>query len=408
MNRVLLWKLAFRYLRGKRSANAVPILSRISMVAIAVCSGAMIVVFSVFNGLQSLVKDMYKAFYPDIKITAVKGKFFKLDGSKLNEIRHWPGVLALSPVIEDNVFANNSDQQKIITLKGIENSYFDVNDVRDYIAQGDDTVSAGLHTAIAGLHIMSELGAGINAVGYLMLYYPNPAVTNISSNPLSAIQTLKLRPAGIFEVGDEPDNKYILASLPLVQTLFNQEGRYSSVEIKVTPKAVDDVKSNLQHLLGGSYKVETRYEQNRTIYMVMEGEKWAIYAILLLVLLIASFNMVGALAMLVLEKQKDIGILRAMGADAATIKKIFFVEGMLWSLVGGVIGIILGDSLCLLQQKTGLLKIGSAFVVDSYPVQMELQDVGLVITTILVVGLLASWYPAVRATKTIDVSLKST
>lgn len=407
MNRTLLWRLALRYLRGKRSANVVPILSRISMVAIAVCSAAMIVVFSVFNGLESLVKDMYKAFYPDLRITAARGKFFQIDDKRLAEIQHLPGVVAMTPVIEDNVFANNNEQQKIITLKGIDNSYFDVNDVGQFIVEGDDTVSEENHTGIAGLHIMSELEAGIHALGYLMLYYPNPSVTNPSAEPLSAIRQLKLRPRGIFEVGDEPDNKYILAPLGLVQTLFNQEGKYSSVELKVAPKSVNELQARLQNFLGGTYKVETRYEQNKTLYMVMTAEKWAIYAILLLVFFIAAFNMVGALAMLVLEKQKDIGILRAMGADAGVIKRIFFLEGTLWSLVGGIAGILLGVSFCLLQQKTGLLKIGSSFVVDSYPVRIEAPDIILVIATILIVGMLAAWYPAVRATKTIDVSLKS-
>jgi len=409
MNGTLIWQLAFRYLRGKRSANAVPILSRISMVAIAVSSAAMIIIFSVFNGLESVVKDLYKAFYPDIKISAVRGKFFPMDTAKLTAIKQISGVQNVTTVIEDNVFANNHDQQKVITLKGIENNYFKVNDVRQYIVQGDDSVSSGEpYTAIAGLRIMNELGADVNNLTYIMLYYPNPAVTDPGTDPMSAFQSLRLHPSGVFRIQDEFDSKYILAPLPLVQDLFHEHDRYSSIEISADPNVAPTIKKQLQQLLGNSFRVETRYEQNRTMYMVMGAEKWAVYAILLLVLLIASFNMVGALSMLVLEKQKDIAILRAMGAIPATIRKIFLLEGMLWSLVGGVSGILLACGICVAQQKSGFVKLGGAFLVDAYPVKIEFADLLLVFATILMVGLLTSWYPSFRATRATDPTLKST
>jgi len=408
MNGTLVWQLAFRYLRGKRSANAVPILSRISMVAIAVSSGAMIIIFSVFNGLESVVKDLYKAFYPDIKISVARGKFFGMDTTKLASISHISGVQNITTVIEDNVFANNQDQQKVIMLKGIENNYFNVNNIRQYIIQGVDSVSTGdPYTAIAGMRIMNELGADVNNLTYIKLYYPNPAITNPGADLLSAFQTLKVHPAGVFRIQDEFDNKYILAPLTLVQELFREQGRYSSVEISADPDAIQHIKKQLQQMLGSAYRVETRYEQNRTMYMVMGAEKWAVYAILLLVLLIASFNMVGALSMLVLEKQKDIAILRAMGALPATIRRIFLLEGMLWSLVGGVSGILLACAICLAQEKFGFIKLGGSFLVDAYPVKIEFADILLVIITILAVGLLTSWYPSIRATKAVDPSLKS-
>lgn len=408
MDRTLIWHLAIRYLRGKRSVNAVPILSRISMVAIAVSSAAMIVAFSVFNGLESVVKNLYVAFYPDIKISAARGKFFTLDSAKLNAIKQINGVQHMSTVIQDNVFANNYEQQKVILLKGINNDYFKVNEISKYIIQGDDTVSESpVYTAIAGHRIMSELGLDINALSYIMLYYPNPKVTDPTANPLSALSSLRLHPSGVFRIQEDFDNTYVLAPLGLAQELFHQPNGFSSVEISANPKSVESIKKQLHLLLGNAYKVENRFEQNKTLYLVMSAEKWAIYAILLLVLLIASFNMVGALSMLVLEKQKDIAILKAMGAVPATIRKIFLLEGILWSLVGGLSGIILGAAICLMQQQFGLLKMGSAFVVENYPVKMQLPDFILVILTIMIVGLLASWYPSIRATKAIDPSLKS-
>jgi lipoprotein-releasing system permease protein len=408
MNNMFTGRIALRYLRGKGSANAVPILSRISMVAIAVSSAAMIVVFSVFNGLESIVKDSYHAFYPDIKISVARGKFFRMDSATLNLIRHMDGVKVLCTVIEDNVIANHSDQQKVITLKGIENDYFNVNNVRDYIVQGDSMVSAGSpNTAIAGIHIINELGLDVNTPCYFVLYYPNPDIINPTADPIGAFQTLKLHPAGVFHVLDDLDNTYVLAPLALAQGLFHRAGYFSSVEISSNPGKAEYIKKQIRLLLGSSYRVETRYEQNRTMYMVMAAEKWAVYAILVLVLLIASFNMIGALSMLVLEKQKDIAILRAMGALPSTVRKIFLMEGILWSLVGGVSGIILGSMICLAQVKSGALKMGGSFLVDAFPVQMQWPDFLLVFVTIFMVGLLTSWFPAIRAAKAIDPSLKS-
>ena len=409
MDRTLIWQLAFRYLRGKRSANAVPILSRISMIAIAVSSAAMIIVFSVFNGLESVVKDMYKAFYPDIRITAARGKFFQLDTARLNTIKLVNGVHNITTVIEDNVFVNNNNLQKVITLKGVENNYFNVNDVKQYI-KGDDSVSAGSpYTAIVGRGTMMELAADVdNIYSYIELLYVNPSVTNPEANPIAAFQSLKLHPAGVFRIGDEFDDKYILAPLSLVQGLFFAKGRYSSIEISADPGAINDIKKQVEQMLGAAYIVETRYEQNKSMYRVMSAEKWAICAILVLVLLIASFNLVGALSMLVLEKQKDIAILKAMGAQTSAIRKIFLLEGVLWAMAGGITGILLGAAIALLQQKFGFVKIGGSFLIDAYPVKLKLSDFALVFLTILIVGLLTAWYPSMRATKVSDPTLKST
>lgn len=411
MNRILIWQLAMRYLRGKRTGNAVPILSRISMVAIAVCSGAMIVVFSVFNGLESTVKDLYKAFCPDIQVCASRGKFFRMEESRISAIANIKGIRAMSRVIEDHVLVNNNNnkEQKVITLKGIDGHYLDVNNVRPFMVLGEDSVSTGNpYTAIAGMRILNELGLDVNNVfSFFELYYLNPNVTNPELNPLGAYQSLRLHPAGAFRVQDDFDGKYVLAPLVLAQQLFLQPGAYSSIEINTGSENVDRIKSELQHLLGPAYKVESRYEQNKTMYMVMGAEKWAVYAILLLVLLIASFNMVGALSMLVMEKQKDIAILKAMGANTTTIRRIFFTEGMLWAAVGGTIGIGFGTIICLIQKKFGLVKLGGAFLMDAYPVEIQWADLALVIATIFTVGLMASWLPALRATRASDPSLKS-
>ncbi len=418
MNILLLSKLAWRYVFGKRRANATTILSRISMVAIAVASAAMIILFSVFNGFEALVKDLYKAFYPDLKISVVKGKFFNLQDLDIKYIANLKGVAALSFIIEDNVLAkednlsvNSKDNQKMLTptLKGIDKYYFKVNDIHKYLLYGGaDSVSEGNpNTALLGKNILLDLGADVNNVfSFILLYYPNPTVTNPEADPANAYQTLRLHPSGAFKVEEEFDNKYILAPFSLAQKLFHEEGKYSSIEIKAAPEYLDELKKQIQLHLGTNYEVATRYEQNKTIYMVMNAEKWAVYAILLLVLIIASFNMVGALSMLVLEKQKDIAILKAMGMKHTEIRVLFLMEGMLWSLSGGIIGIILGCSICFLQLQFKIIKL-KGFLIDSYPVKMELTDILLVVVTIICVGLFAAIYPAVKAAKTFDVTLKT-
>ena len=409
MNRTLIWQLAWRYLRGKRSANAVTILSRISMVAIGVSAAAIMIIFSVCNGLISLVKDQYKAFYPDVRICVSRGKFFPVDTARLATLKKIKGVQGITTVIEDNVLAVDNDQQKVITVKGIDNNYLLVNDLDQYINRGSDTLTEDKTiSAISGRRIMDELGADIASASYITLNYPDPTVKDPTTNPLGAYGTLKVSPVGSFHISDEFDNKYLLAPLASMQALFHQQGNCSSIEIKTDPGYAADVQKQAQQLFGNRYKAETRYEQNKTIYVVLSTEKWAIYGILVLVLLIAAFNMVGALSMLVLEKQKDIGILKAMGADAPTIRMIFLAEGVLWALAGGIAGILLGTGLCLLQQKYGFIKMGSSFVIDAYPVELQVPDILLDLLTILAVGLLAAWYPAMRANRATDLSLKST
>lgn len=409
MNKTLIWQLAIRYLTGKRTANIVPVLSRISMVAIAVSSAAMIVVFSVFNGLEGFVKQLYNGFYPDVKVTVAKGKFFKADTTMVNKMYQVPGVKVVTAVIEDNAIVNNTNnkEQKVVIVKGIDRNYLAVNNIRASIS-GEDSVSAGNpYTAIAGARILNELSADMNNIfSTIELYYANPEQTNFAAAPDNAYRSLELHPAGMFQISDDFDDKYILAPLQLVQHLFHKDGQYSSLEISVEHGKTEEVKAALGKLVGANYKVESRYEQNKTMFMVLRTEKWAIYAILVMVLLVASFNLVGGLTMMVLEKQKDIAILKAMGAGSNDIKAVFLMEGILWAMSGGISGIVLGTLVCVAQQQFGIITVGGSFLMDAYPVDMNAADFLLVFVTILAVGLLAAWYPATKATKAPAPALK--
>ncbi len=401
MNRTLVWQIVWRYLRGKRTANAVPLLSRISMIAIGVASCAMIVLLSVFNGLVGVVQDSYSAFYPDLRIVPQKGKFFSLSPEQIQQITQIKGVALITTTLEDNVLMNNAgNDNQVITVKGVDKNYFAVNNIAPFISKGNKTISEGAPEAIVGLTIMNMMGIVLNqGINTISLYYPNVHSSNLAANPMSAFTTTTLTPTGEFTGLQEFDSKYILASLPLVQNLFQAAGEYSAIEMKLSDGADEGyIKEQLRKITGPGYKPESRYEQNQTAYTIMIMEKWAMYAILILVLIIASFNMIGALSLLVLEKSKDISILRAMGAEPSTIKSIFLGEGMLWTMVGGAAGLVLGLIICIIQQQFELVKM-EGFVVDAFPVVVEFTDFLLVIFTLLIVGLMASWRPSQKAVR---------
>lgn len=397
--------IARRYLWGKRGANAAPLLSRISMLSLAVGAAAMLVLFSVFNGFEQVVTKLYTAFYSDVRITPAKGKFFIPDSLQLRQIRGMKGVVAIAPVMEDNVLVHSESEQMVVRLKGVTNDYFKVNNLKPYIIAGRDSVHAGaLPTAVVGVHIAARLGLSVdNDFSRIELYYPNPEVENPALNAADAYGMLELRPDGIFKVQEEFDSRYVLAPLQLVQGLFRREGAVSSLELKLAPGVrAASISRQLQNLLGPDFVVATRFEQNRTVNSVMRAEKWATYAILLFILLIASVNMVGAMSLLVLEKRRDMAILTAMGAGRKMIRKIFLFEGLLWAAVGGGIGLVAGILLCLGQQRWGWVKLNGVFIIDAYPVAMRATDIIVIALTVLGVGALAALYPALRSGRNLD------
>lgn len=403
MNNYLVGKLSLRYLRGKGTANAVPILSRISMVAIAVSSCAMIILFSVFNGFEDLVDGLYKAFYPDIKITATKGKFFTPDAQLLQKITRLDALMQHTLVLEDNVLINTEEGDYLpVSIKGVDKNYFAINDVKPYITKGNDSlIEAPVPTLIIGQHIAANLGIDVdNVFARIMVFYPNTKVDVGNVAPTDAFQSMLFKPDAVFMVQEEFDSKYILAPIAKVQELLGQTTAISSIELKIKPNySLEKAKKELQKTFGTAYTVETRYEQNKAVYMVMRSEKWAGYAILLFVLLIASFNMLSALSLLVLEKQKDMGILRTMGILPIQLSRVILLEGVLWSLVGGTIGVIIGLLLCWVQAQYKLIQIQGAFIIDAYPVAIQWMDILVVLLTVSTVGFAAAAYPATRVAR---------
>jgi lipoprotein-releasing system permease protein len=396
------FKIAWRYFRGKKSAQAINIISWISIVAIAVSSAAMVILFSVFNGLEGTVRDLYSAFYPEIKVTAEKGKFFDVSKEQQQAVRNINGVHYASFSIEDMVLLTGSKEQKVGTLKGIDDTWFAVCGLDSYMVDGKaNWEGATQYTpAIVGLGIAMSLGIDVNNdFSGIKAFYPKLGAS-ISENPQEALNDIIVKPKGTFKIQSEFDEGYVLVPLNAAQYLFHQGNKISSIEIRLNnPKEETAVRQHLVKILGLGFTIENRYEQNKTFYMIMHGEKWAVYAILLMVLLIASFNMIGSLSMVVLEKKKDIAILRSMGAEKGMIRSIFLAEGALLAMVGGSIGVLFGILVCLGQLYFGWISLPDGFIITAYPVALQITDILLVLSTALIVGLLAAWYPAMKAAR---------
>lgn len=400
---------AWRYFKSKKTTNVINVISWISVLAIAVGTAALIIILSVFNGFESLVHSLYNDFYPDIRIEATNGKFVQFTPNQIEKISKTSGVADYSMLVEEKAVLVNGDYNTIIHLKGVDQNYSNVVNLKKHLITGKYELGTSEDPKII-------LGAGLdNAIGYndqlpspLTVYLPNSTAKDFS-NLQDALYSYNVRHSGTFRIQEDFDDKYGFTNISFMQYMMNlPQDMYSGVEIhRKAGFSPHQVKLNLQSLLGSKYKVLTRYEQNQGLFSVMQMEKWIIYAILSLILIISSFNMIGALTMLVLEKQKDIAVLKAMGADRSTIQRIFINEGLLLGILGGIIGVVIALAVCIAQAKWHLIKLaGGTFLIDYYPVKMRISDFILVAFTIIVVALLSAWIPAKKAAGQ-EFSLKS-
>ncbi len=368
----------------------------------AVGTAALVVVLSIFNGFEGLVKTLYSSFYPDIRITSAHQKVMLLDSAMLQKIKLLNNIEAVSMVMEENVHLQNGEYKTNAVIKGVDDFYSKVSGVSERVLNGKFEIGTDEQPKLV-------LGSGIeNALNLLSdraltpvtAYLPKKGV-EFSDNPMDAISTVNLQPSGSFSIQQDFDNKYVITNLAILKQMLGlKANEFSSAEIKLKEAAAEkEVIAAVQQLLGNNYLVENRYQQNRSLFAVMQMEKWAIYGILSLILIIASFNMIGALSMLVLEKEQDIQILQAMGAGKPFIQKIFLTEGVLLAFTGSLLGIVLALIFCYLQVTFKLIPLHGSFVIDYYPVQIFITDLLLVIATVFVIGLLASWVPSVKAAR---------
>lgn len=395
-------KIAFRYLFSKKSANAINIMSSITSVAMGVGAMALILVLSVFNGFESLVVSLYDSFYSDVKVTSLEGKTFWMEEGQFQKIKSLEGVEIVSKVVEENGIVVYNDKQHIATLKGVEQNFFDIHNefLEKNILEGNGLLeNDSIQYSMIGVGIAQYLGVNVNNYFTgLWVHIPNRKSSGASFD--GATMSDVIYAGSLFAVQQEFNSKYVIVPISFLRNLLQFEDEtLSALEIKVkNKKDTKNVKNTLKEMLGEGFVVQDRLEQNEALYKVMKTEKWVVFAILTLILIIASFNIIGSLSMLILEKREDVATLIALGATSQTIRRIFLLEGLLLSLSGAVMGILLAVGIALLQQHVGLIKIpGSTFVVTYYPVKVMIQDIVAVTGVVIFISLAASYLPALRA-----------
>lgn len=394
---------AWRYFRAKKSANAINIIAWVTLGVIAFATACQVLVLSVFNGFEDLVKSLYSSFYTDLKILPEKGKTFLLNATQLATIQKQPGIAAISLIAEDKALLQNEELQTQVFLKGVDTNYRLVSGVAAHTLDGVfDTGTADDPGLVVGAGIQNAAAVSVNdKVGASLLTLILPKKGKVSvADPLQSLSEGQVRARGVFTIQQDFDNKYAITNIGFVkrQMAFAPD-EYSAAEIRLNENADPlSVQRQLAGVLGNNYKVLTKYEQNTSLYNTMKLEKWAIYAVLTLILFIAAFNMISALTMLVLEKQKDISVLQSMGAARSMILKIFLAEGLLLAGIGAATGIGMALFVCILQVEFHLFKLqGGSFLIDYFPVKLNPADFLLVVCTVAIISFLASWFPARKA-----------
>jgi lipoprotein-releasing system permease protein len=394
--------IAKRYLFAKKSRNAINIISAVSVAGVAVGTMALIIILSVFNGLETMVSAIFNTFDPDIRITAAEGKTFIPDTSRLKLLAKVDGLSCYSLTIEDNALLKYGSREFIATIKGIDENYAMVSNIDSSMWEGEFILKneKGRPYAIPGIGVAQYLGIRVNFITPLEIIFPRKTGA-VNFNAENSLNRKFIFPSGIFEVEKEYDSKYVYIPIDFARELTETEKGVTTIEIKFKKNAnPGSVQKDIAKIFGKGFTVQNRYEQQAIFYKVMRSERLAIFFILTLILIIASFNIIGSLTMLIIEKEKDIAILKSLGADNNLIRKIFIFEGWLISIIGAISGIILGFVVCWLQQTYGLVKLNSqSLIMDSYPVVMKIKDFIVVPGTVLLIGYWAAWYPVRFLTK---------
>ena len=395
--------IAKRYLFTKKSHHAINVISGVSVCGVALATLAMVCTLSVFNGFQDLVATMFTAFDPEIKITAANGKVFDSQDERIQLLRDLPEIEVFSESLEDNAMVQYKGRQAMVVIKGIEDNFNQLTAI-DSILYGrgewilrDEVVDY----AVPGIELVSVLGTGIRFLDPLEVYAPKRGAKINVANPSTSFESSYLHSSGlVFAVNQQKyDASYILTSLSFARDLFQYDTEVSSIELRIAADAdAKEVKKDIKRMLGNDFLVQDRYEQQADTYRIMKVEKLISYVFLSFILLIACFNVIGSLSMLIIDKRNDVVTLRNLGADDQLVSRVFLFEGYMITFFGALIGVGLGLILCFIQQEFGIIPLGSgdsagAFVVDAYPVSVYAIDVILVLITVLVTGFLSVFFP---------------
>ena len=401
--------IARRYLFSRKSTHAINIISGVSIVGVAVATMALVITLSVFNGFHDLVASYFTAFDPQLKITPAKGKTAPADDPLLTEIRQLPEIDVATECVEDQALAVYRNYQAMVTVKGVEDNFSQLTHITEILVDGstdnpdlkDKFVlhAADLEYGIVGIGIAGDLGMGYTFVGPMQIYAPRREGQLNIANPTEGFIIDELySPSALFCVKQvKYDRKYILTSIGFARRIFDQQGMLSSLELRLKPGSdIDAVKTHIKDIAGTKYVVRDRYEQQDDTFKIMKIEKFIAYIFLTFILIVACFNIIGSLSMLIVDKKDDVVTLRNLGASDRQIVRIFLFEGRMISAIGAVIGIALGLFLCWLQQTYGIVALGSStgtFVINAYPVSVHPWDIVIIFLTVLAVGFLAVWYP---------------
>ncbi len=398
--------IARRYLFSKKKHNAVNIISAISVCGVALATMALVCTLSVFNGFQEMVSSFFTNFDPQLKITINQGKVFDPNESRIKHMESLPEVEVWMPTLEENAMVRYKDRQLMVTIKGVGANFEQLTGI-DSLLYGtgrfilqDEVADYG----VAGAQILSQLGTGLEFVDPLEVYAPKRNVHVNIANPAAAFNREHLHSPGLtFLVGqDKYDAHYVLTSMNFARRLFNYTNEVSAIEVKLKAGSnINKVKKEMQEIAGDRFSVKDQYEQQADVFKIMEIEKFISYLFLTFILIIASFNVIGSLSMLIIDKKENVETLRNLGADDKLITRIFLMEGYLITLFGTIVGILLGLLLCFLQHRFGLITLGTGenFLVESYPVSVHVTDILLIFITVLAVGFIAVRYPVTYLSK---------
>ena len=393
--------IARRYLFSKKSTHAINIISGISGVGVAVATMALVVTLSVFNGFHDLVATFFTSFDPQLEVVPVVGKTAPADDPALAKIKTLPEVEVTSECVKDQALAIYKGRQTMITLMGVDDNFERMSRI-DEILYGNENFSlhaANLNFGTVGIRLAETLGMNANWDGSLMIYAPRKIGQLDMANPTDGFLVDSLiSPGSVFMVKQgKYDKDHVIAPISFARTLFEQQGMLSSLQIRLKNGSdLDKVKAEMQSIAGNRFKVLDRYEQQQDTFRIMQVEKFIAYIFLTFILIVASFNIIGSISMLIIDKKDDVVTLRNLGATDRQITKIFLFEGRLISVFGAVVGILVGLLLCWLQQQFGLVALGQSsgtFVVDAYPVSVHPEDVAVIFFTVILVGFIAVWYP---------------
>lgn len=388
--------IAKRYLVSKKSSNVVNIITKVAIAGVAVGSMALIIVLSAFNGIENVVISLFNSFDPQLKIEVAEGKTFDVGSAQWQQVKKLPEVAHFTEIIEENALLKYKDKQYIATIKGVSEEYRPMSRLDTMLIDGSFTLSEGeVPYTVIGQGVAVSLGINLaGAFSPVYVYVPR-RTKNVTLSPEQAFTSMPIYASGVFSIQHDFDSKYIITPISFARELLDYPTQVTSVEIGLKQAAdVQAAREQIQNILGTSFKVKDRYQQNDALYRIMRSEKLATFLILTFILIIATFNVIGSVTMLIIDKKQDILILNNLGANPAQIKQVFFIEGLLISVTGTMFGLLFGLMLCLLQQHLGLVKIPGSFVMESYPIGLETGDFIRVFLTVLLIGTIAAWVPA--------------